>query len=85
MMKVVRKVPIYLRPYMLFSPPYAELLHQLFVCVCNQGKGQVVLFDEFGNGAFGRSGFEQLNFHVTYFQESGSYLLIFYGFNVVAF
>jgi hypothetical protein len=23
------------------------LLHQLFVCVCNQGKGQVVLFDEF--------------------------------------
>lgn len=37
---------IFTSVHALFTP-YAELLHQLFVCVCNQGKGQVVLFDEF--------------------------------------
>ena len=31
----------------------AELFHQLFVCVCNQGEGQVVLFDEFLVEQFG--------------------------------
>ena len=71
-----------------FSFNFCEsVCHSVFHSKCQMVHTAVtvVLFDEFGNGAFGRSGFEQLNFHVTYFQESGSYLLIFYGFNVVAF
>ena len=37
---------IFTSVHALFTP-YTELLYQFLVCVCNKGKGQVVLFDEF--------------------------------------
>ena len=45
----------------------------------------VVLFDELGNCAFGRSRFQQFDLYIAHFQESGSNFLIFHGFDVVAF
>ena len=46
MMKVVRKVPIYLRPYMLFSP-HTPNCSTSFLSVSAIRVKQVVLFDEF--------------------------------------
>ena len=37
---------IFTSVHALFTP-YTELFYQFLVCVCNKGKGQVVLFDEF--------------------------------------
>ena len=62
-------------------------------CVCHtvfDGESYVMdactfVFDELGNGAFGRSRFEKFDFSIAYFQKSGSYFLVFHCLNVVAF
>ena len=42
------------------------------------------LFDEFGNGAFGRCGFQQFEFHLTAFEECSLYFLVCHFFYVVS-
>ena len=44
----------------------------------------VVVLDELGDGAFGRSGFQKLDFSLAAAQESGLYFLVSYFFNGIA-
>ena len=53
MTKVVRSMPIYFRPYMLFSTQDAVILRDLMREIAQQGERQIELLDELGMGLGG--------------------------------